>query len=188
MLTYFLKNILRQLGENYSYTEFIRRLNEEKKNFNPAQSAGLEQRMALLNSFLEPASRASVNTSKTSSRGTNGASARPASWMSTASTNGPSVTSRRAPRFAAGQLTIIDLSDPFIDPASAASLFDIVLRLFIRADVGTGKVCVVDEAHKVGFLSWFALQSNSNEFTAVLVHGRWKGCYIRVDPVVVVAD
>lgn len=52
-------------------------------------------------------------------------------------------------RFEAGQLTIIDLSDPFIDPASACGLFEIVTRLFVRADVGTGKVLVVDEAHKV---------------------------------------
>jgi DNA helicase HerA-like ATPase len=52
-------------------------------------------------------------------------------------------------RFEAGQLTIIDLSDPFIDPASACGLFEIVTRLFKRADVGTGKVLVVDEAHKV---------------------------------------
>lgn len=51
-------------------------------------------------------------------------------------------------RFAAGMLTIIDLSDPFIDPASACGLFEIITRLFIRADVGTGKVLVVDEAHK----------------------------------------
>ncbi|RDB22698.1 hypothetical protein Hypma_010340 [Hypsizygus marmoreus] len=51
-------------------------------------------------------------------------------------------------RFAAGQLTIIDLSDPFIDPASACGLFEIITRLFVRADVGTGKVLVVDEAHK----------------------------------------
>lgn len=54
------------------------------------------------------------------------------------------------PRFAAGQLTIIDLSDPFIDPASACGLFEIVTRLFVRAELGTGKVLVVDEAHKVG--------------------------------------
>lgn len=53
------------------------------------------------------------------------------------------------PRFAAGRLTIIDLSDPFVDPVAACSLFEIVTRLFIRADVGTGKVLVVDEAHKV---------------------------------------
>ncbi|KIK08362.1 hypothetical protein K443DRAFT_672389 [Laccaria amethystina LaAM-08-1] len=51
-------------------------------------------------------------------------------------------------RFASGQLTIIDLSDPFLDAASACGLFEIILRLFVRADVGTGKVVVMDEAHK----------------------------------------
>jgi hypothetical protein len=52
-------------------------------------------------------------------------------------------------RFAVGQLTIIDLSDPFIDPASACGLFEIVTQVFIRADIVSGKVLVVDEAHKV---------------------------------------
>lgn len=56
---------------------------------------------------------------------------------------------RERPRFAAGQLTIVDLTDPFIDPKSACGLFEIVTRLFVRAEVGTGKVLVVDEAHKV---------------------------------------
>lgn len=54
------------------------------------------------------------------------------------------------PRFAPGQLTIIDLSDPFIDATSACGLFEIIVRLFVRAEVGTGKVLLVDEAHKVG--------------------------------------
>ncbi|KAH7930072.1 hypothetical protein BV22DRAFT_1079734 [Leucogyrophana mollusca] len=104
-------SILRDLGENFSYEEFMRRLELKKETFNPAQLAGLEQRMALLNSFMDR-----------------------------------KVRSQR--RFAAGQLTIIDLSDPFIDPASACGLFEILTRLFVRADVGTGKVLVVDEAHK----------------------------------------
>lgn len=52
-------------------------------------------------------------------------------------------------RFQQGQLTIVDLSDPFIDAASACGLFQIITRLFVRADVDTGKVLVVDEAHKV---------------------------------------
>jgi len=56
---------------------------------------------------------------------------------------------RPAPtRFAAGQLTILDLSDIFIDPHSACGLFEIVTRLFVRAKLNTGKVLVVDEAHK----------------------------------------
>jgi hypothetical protein len=90
------------------------KLDEQKRSFNPAQLAGLEQRLSLLNSFMGKKSRGSE------------------------------------PRFQAGQVTIIDLSDPFIDPASACSLFEIITRLFVRADVGTGKVLVVDEAHKVG--------------------------------------
>ena len=52
-------------------------------------------------------------------------------------------------RFQSGQLTIIDLSDPFIDPASACGIFEVALRVFTRTEVGTGKVLVVDEAHKV---------------------------------------
>lgn len=108
-------SILREMGENYSFRAFQKQLDERKKNFNPNQLTGLEQRMALLHSFLEKDSKTS-NAVK--------------------------------PRFAPGQLTIVDLSDPFIDPAAACGLFEIVSRLFVRADVGTGKVLVVDEAHK----------------------------------------
>lgn len=107
------QSILRELGENYTYSAFQKKLDECKKSFNPQQLAGLEQRMALLRSFIDK-------------KGYN-----------------------KHPRFAPGQLTIIDLSDPFIDPAAASGLFEIITRLFVRADVGTGKVLVVDEAHKV---------------------------------------
>ena len=84
------------------------------------QLSGLEQRMWLLKSFMK----------KTDFRGTR-------------------INGENTPRFAAGQLTIVDLSDPFIDATSACGLFEIIARLFVRADVGTGKVLVVDEAHKV---------------------------------------
>ncbi|KIJ59412.1 hypothetical protein HYDPIDRAFT_177831 [Hydnomerulius pinastri MD-312] len=107
-------SILRDLGESFTYQRFMRRLEEEKKGFNPAQAAGLEQRLALLNSFID-------------SRGS---------------------SAHKTPCFAAGKLTIIDLSDPFIDSGSACGLFEIMTRLFVRADVDTGKVLVVDEAHK----------------------------------------
>ena len=52
-------------------------------------------------------------------------------------------------RFATGQLTIIDLSDIFVDPSTACGLFEIVTRLFVRTKLDTGKLLVVDEAHKV---------------------------------------
>ncbi|KAJ3490105.1 hypothetical protein NLI96_g1681 [Meripilus lineatus] len=105
-------SILRDLGENFTYKAFEVQLEERKKNFNPAQLAGLEQRMALLHSFM--------------------------------STGRDPMQSR----FLEGRLTIVDLSDPFIDSAAACGLFEIITRLFVRADVGTGKVLVVDEAHK----------------------------------------
>ncbi|KAG1832977.1 hypothetical protein EV424DRAFT_1622478 [Suillus variegatus] len=104
-------SILRDLGENFTYPEFMRQLDVKKESFNNMQLAGLEQRMALLTSFMNPNMKPQT-------------------------------------RFAESQLTIIDLSDPFIDPASACGLFEIITRLFVRADVGTGKVLVVDEAHK----------------------------------------
>ncbi|KAL0949678.1 hypothetical protein HGRIS_009716 [Hohenbuehelia grisea] len=112
--------ILRGLGEDFTYRAFEVKIEDLKTTLNPMQKASLEQRMALLISFMRP---------------------RPKGY-------GAKRPLRAASRFAAGQLTIIDLSDPFIDPASACSLFDIILRLFVRADVGTGKVVVVDEAHK----------------------------------------
>jgi len=107
--------ILRDIGaDNFTYTDFKTRLEAAKKDFKPEQLSGFEQRMSLLESFLEKGSkRASVET-----------------------------------RFNEGQLTIVDLTDPFIDAGQANALFEIVVRLFERADVGTGKVLVVDEAHK----------------------------------------
>jgi hypothetical protein len=105
----------------------MRKLDVSKQKFNPAQLTGLEQRLSLLNSFLEPTSY-NKKPSTSSNR-----------FIATTPTS----------RFVAGQLTIIDLSDPFLDAASACGLFEIIVRLFIRADVDTGKVLVVDEAHKV---------------------------------------
>jgi hypothetical protein len=103
---------LRKLGENYTYQEFLKALEKQKKSFSPVQKSHLEQRMALLKTFTSTA------------------------------------VQERA-RFAKGQLTIVDLTDPFIDPKSACGLFEIAMRLFVRADVNTGKVLLVDEAHKV---------------------------------------
>ncbi|KAI0952581.1 hypothetical protein AcV7_008333 [Taiwanofungus camphoratus] len=105
-------SVVRDLGEQFSYVAFEQRLEELNRDFNPAQKAGLKQRMALLDAF--------VDTSR----------------------------KPKAKRFEEGRLTIVDLSDPFVDPAAACGLFEIVTRLFVRAEVGTGKVLVVDEAHK----------------------------------------
>jgi hypothetical protein len=112
------QSILRELGERYTFNTFMLRLEEKKYDLMPQQRTALNQRMDLLQSFLEKNS----------------------------TVNPPA-------RFTRGQLTIVDLSDPFIDPASACGYFEILTRLFVRADVATGKVLVVDEAHKVRFPS-----------------------------------
>lgn len=61
--------------------------------------------------------------------------------------------------FKPGRLVIIDLSDPFVDGTTAAMLFDICLGLFIEWKVSTGKLIVLDEAHK------YLTNSDANQFT-----------------------
>lgn len=108
---------MRKLGEKYTFRTFQDELKDLKEDLNPLQKTSLEQRLALLTSFLDPFP---------GKKGINNAS-----------------------RFAKGQLTIIDLSDPFIDADSACGIFDIICRVFVRADLDAGKVLVIDEAHKV---------------------------------------
>ncbi|KAJ3573337.1 hypothetical protein NP233_g2498 [Leucocoprinus birnbaumii] len=107
---------LRKLGENFTFQAFKNELLDLKSDLNPFQKGSLDQRLALLYSFL-------------------------------GSTSSKSKFSRPA-RFAKGQLTIIDLSDPFIDADSACGIFNIICRLFTRVELDAGKVLVIDEAHK----------------------------------------
>jgi hypothetical protein len=62
--------------------------------------------------------------------------------------------SKDTSKFAAGQITIIDLSDPFMDMTSACGIFEIFVRLYVRSTLESGKVLVVDEAHKVSYISF----------------------------------
>ncbi|KIY74182.1 hypothetical protein CYLTODRAFT_364601 [Cylindrobasidium torrendii FP15055 ss-10] len=105
-------DILRTLGDKFTFTGFKNALASKQRTMNTNQLSGLDQRLSLLTSLV--------------AKGKQGV------WS----------------RFNPGQLTIIDLSDPFVDHASAASLFEILIRLFVRENVGTGKVLLVDEAHK----------------------------------------
>ncbi|KIP08577.1 hypothetical protein PHLGIDRAFT_44166, partial [Phlebiopsis gigantea 11061_1 CR5-6] len=62
---------------------------------------------------------------------------------------GGNAQNRVSSHFKQGQLTIVDLSSPFMDGSSACGFFDLMLGLFIEADVNTtGKLIVLDEAHK----------------------------------------
>ncbi|KAF8518615.1 hypothetical protein JB92DRAFT_3112943 [Gautieria morchelliformis] len=62
---------------------------------------------------------------------------------------GGNAYNRVSMHFEKGQLTIIDLSSPFMDASSACGFFDIILGLFIQAKpVASGRLVVLDEAHK----------------------------------------
>ncbi|KAL8840105.1 MAG: hypothetical protein Q9170_001452 [Blastenia crenularia] len=49
--------------------------------------------------------------------------------------------------FQPGSLTIIDLSDPWIDETTACALFDVCLHLFLELGPESGKIVALDEAH-----------------------------------------
>ncbi|KAH7398931.1 hypothetical protein DE146DRAFT_719015 [Phaeosphaeria sp. MPI-PUGE-AT-0046c] len=51
------------------------------------------------------------------------------------------------PNFSTGEITIMDMSCPFVDANTASILFRIGLKLY-RQTEGTGKMIVLDEAHK----------------------------------------
>ncbi|EIN14673.1 hypothetical protein PUNSTDRAFT_130298 [Punctularia strigosozonata HHB-11173 SS5] len=62
---------------------------------------------------------------------------------------GGNAENRVSAQFKAGQLTIIDLSSPFMDASSACGFFDTILGLFIEADIAAaGKLIVLNKAHK----------------------------------------
>jgi hypothetical protein len=54
------------------------------------------------------------------------------------------------PKYRPGEVTIIDLSDPFVTPNTACILFKLGLERFMQSSV-PGKMVVLDEAHKVRF-------------------------------------
>ncbi|THG98001.1 hypothetical protein EW026_g4117 [Hermanssonia centrifuga] len=62
---------------------------------------------------------------------------------------GGNSANRVSSHFSKGQLTIIDLSSPYMDGSSACGFFDLILGLFVEAEVNaSGKLVVLDEAHK----------------------------------------
>lgn len=50
--------------------------------------------------------------------------------------------------FKAGRLVIVDLRDPFMNSSMVSALFEIVVDLFTEAKISSGKVLLLDEAHK----------------------------------------
>ncbi|TFK99077.1 P-loop containing nucleoside triphosphate hydrolase protein [Pterulicium gracile] len=112
--------ILREMGESFSYAAFTRELSAAKKKLTFNPAQVASLEQRL--SLLTPFLAGSGKFKTKRPSGIN---------------------------FVPGEITIVDLSDPFIDSASACSLFNIVTRLFVKTDVGSaGKILLVDEAHK----------------------------------------
>ncbi|KAK7532977.1 uncharacterized protein J3D65DRAFT_684423 [Phyllosticta citribraziliensis] len=124
--------ILRDMGAaaqgrtGFDYRRFKQLLDAER--FSADQRGPLNLRMQLLESLMNlPSSSRLPNTQKSNT--------------TTASLFAPEP----------GTLTIVDLSDPFIDPSSACTLFGVALSLFLEHGASkplTGRVIALDEAHK----------------------------------------
>lgn len=118
-------NILKQMAfeskgaPGLNYQAFLQRVNAEA--FARDQKGPLQLRLQLLESFMDTGIRAS----KKNSQKTDIFNVQP------------------------GSLTIVDLSDPFVDAASACVLFDICLALFLEERSDIGRIIALDEAHKV---------------------------------------
>jgi DNA helicase HerA-like ATPase len=65
--------------------------------------------------------------------------------------------------FRQGTITVVDLTDPFISASAAGALFDIVLSLYLEIEIPSGKLLVLDEAHKV--MAWTFSDSDRQYLT-----------------------
>nr|ANM86687.1 hypothetical protein [Cladonia uncialis subsp. uncialis]AUW30873.1 hypothetical protein [Cladonia uncialis subsp. uncialis] len=66
--------------------------------------------------------------------------------------------------FKAGELTIVDLSCPFVEEGAACALFNICLQLFLEGRQDIGRLVALDEAHK-----YMTATSSSSHFTESLL-------------------
>ena len=115
------ESVLRELASKsetsaFDYQEFKMRLRNVE--FDPKQTSMLEQRLGLLESFLDMDGTCPE------------------------------------PEYAPAEVTIIDLSCPFVSANTACILFKLCLQRYLRS-VSAGKMIVLDEAHKVGSSSLF---------------------------------
>ncbi|KAJ3123097.1 tetrahydrofolate synthase [Nowakowskiella sp. JEL0407] len=153
-------NLLRELGEEFTWEEFVERMSEVKRYFNPSQLQMYEQRMGILKSFLWEEQPEDALKTWGVGNDTVTEDVTAADWYKSRFSS------------AVSGMVICDLSDPFLSAEIACSLFDIVLGLFIAsgesdgveigseaprfsadddylfAKPGYGKVVVMDEAHK----------------------------------------
>ncbi|KAI4784974.1 hypothetical protein E4T52_00015 [Aureobasidium sp. EXF-3400] len=115
--------ILREMaitGAPFSYSTF--KANLDNEGLQPGQKVMMDMRLNLLESFLDPSCV----------KPTNRASSRKADLFTTSP----------------GTLTIVDLSDPFLDSSTTCTLFSILLDVFLASRPTFGLLVCLDEAHK----------------------------------------
>ncbi|THZ81504.1 hypothetical protein D6C84_06541 [Aureobasidium pullulans] len=114
--------ILREMaitGLPFNYSTFKAHLDNE--GLMPGQKVMMDMRLCLLESFMDPSC---TRPTKSSAKKTDLFSTVP------------------------GTLTIVDLSDPFLDSSTTCTLFDILLSLFLSSRPEAGMLICLDEAHK----------------------------------------
>ncbi|RYP09960.1 hypothetical protein DL765_008274 [Monosporascus sp. GIB2] len=142
-------NIVREMameGSAFTYTKFRKRLADT--TWVRGQETPLNLRLQLLDSFITPSPM-------------------------TKSTR-PAPSPRNIWAFEPGSLTIVDLSDPFINSDEACTLFSICLSIFLEERHRCGRIVALDEAHK------FLTQSGeahvlTNELVSVIRQQRHTG-------------
>lgn len=138
-------------GNHFSYQAFRRQL--DKADLSDGQRAPLEQRLDTLESFMVKTQTVPVPVVKPHSKTARGKNAQkqtpppPPKRMTTTTFATTTASVDWSPQ--PGQLTIVDLSCPTVDPESACQLFNVCLSLFLEPDPSAaGRVIALDEAHK----------------------------------------
>lgn len=117
-----IQQILRSMGnEPFHYAKFKHAIEEKKRaEFTKEQKRPLDLRIQLLEAML-------LECQKGKSQSSGSIKA----------------------YFKRGEITIVDLTDPFINASAASALFDMALSLYLETEIPSGKLLVLDEAHKV---------------------------------------
>lgn len=123
--------IANQGSQSFDYNRFKAQLEEE--SLVNGQKLPLKMRLDVLESFFKPGS---VQQPK------NGKGKRAA------------FSDHDAWKFPKGTLTIVDLSCSFVGPDDACALFNICISLFLKDRHDAGRIVAMDEAHKVGAMTF----------------------------------
>jgi hypothetical protein len=153
-----LVNILREMAiksggvGSFDYKDFTTRLDDS--DFTAMQAGPLNMRLDLLESYVDipprfPATEGKDKKKKKKNKKNdkgkevqnNNQSPKPSTWTPRQRANQPDSLVG-----VPGSLTIIDLTDPVVDPDSACVLFDICLSIFL-SQTRCGKIVALDEAH-----------------------------------------